>query len=187
MKYVGDIPGGEYGCIVADPPWETKIGGVFRKYPYGIMTLQELYLMEPMIYDRTTTDAHLWLWTTNPLLLDGTALSLCKVWGFEPRGLLTWDKELVGLGWWLRGRTEHCIWATRRQKRLHKSAVLSTLIREKRTRHSRKPEAFWQYPESLSPAPRLDLFATSRRTGWTSMVYAGDNVWAIKSRQSQAL
>jgi hypothetical protein len=55
-------------------------------------------------------DCVLWLWTTNAHLLSGDALAVCKAWGFEPKTILTWAKDKMGFGVWLRGQTEHCIW-----------------------------------------------------------------------------
>jgi len=34
-------------------------------------------------------------------------------WGFEQKTILTWAKDKMGNGAWLRGQTEHCIMAVR--------------------------------------------------------------------------
>jgi N6-adenosine-specific RNA methylase IME4 len=175
MQYQGVIPDQKYGCIVADPPWPGgKTIGAFghsrRGWRYQQMPIPELESMSILLLPRLQDNAHLWMWTTNMFLVSGVSLNLCKVWGFTPRSILTWDKELMGLGRWLRGQTEHCILATRGSVSLAKGLNLRTLIRERRRAHSQKPEAFWKYPETLSPGPRLELFARCERPGWTSII-----------------
>ncbi len=44
----------------------------------------------------------------------------------------------------------------------------STLIRAPRGRHSEKPALFYAMIEDMGEAPRLEMFARSRRAGWTS-------------------
>ena len=82
-------------------------------------------------------DAILFLWVTNPMLLDGSGPRVCRAWGFEPKQLITWIKGRIaierrgndysydpndyegklvlscGLGHYTRGATEHLILATR--------------------------------------------------------------------------
>lgn len=79
--------------------------------------------------------AFLWLWVTNPFLLDGSGVRVCRAWGFEPKQIVPWVKgrltlevnrdtpqypfeypKLVlntGMGHITRGVTEHLIVATR--------------------------------------------------------------------------
>jgi N6-adenosine-specific RNA methylase IME4 len=41
------------------------------------------------------------------------ALVLVRHWGFRQKTILTWVKDRMGVGEWLRGQTEHCILAVR--------------------------------------------------------------------------
>jgi N6-adenosine-specific RNA methylase IME4 len=42
-----------------------------------------------------------------------------------------------------------------------------SIMREEKTKHSRKPECFVQMEETLYPnCPRLELFQRVKRTGW---------------------
>ena len=111
-------------------------------------------------------DCVLWLWTTNAFMDD--ALALVAEWGFTQKTILTWDKQKLGLGDWLRNVTEHCILAVR-GKPVVTLTNQTTLISEARREHSRKPEAFYSLVESLCPAPeggRLEMFAREPRKGW---------------------
>ena len=41
------------------------------------------------------------------------AFEVLDAWGFELKTILTWVKDRMGTGDWLRGQTEHCILAIR--------------------------------------------------------------------------
>ena len=56
-------------------------------------------------------DCTLWLWTTNAHHRD--AYAVLDAWGFEHKTTLTWFKDKMGVGHWLRGQTEHCLMAVR--------------------------------------------------------------------------
>lgn len=79
------------------------------------------------------------------------------------------SRELrIGMGRTVRNAHETCIVATRgRPTRL--AANVPSVIFAPRGRHSRKPEAFRDLVERLAPGPYLELFARTRRKGWTCM------------------
>jgi len=97
---------------------------------------------------------------------------LLEDWGFELKSILTWDKEHIAIGKWLRSQTEHCILAIK-GKPYYNNTKYGTLIREKRTNHSTKPEAFYKMVEEICAGRKLDYFARKPREGWE--VY-GDEV-----------
>ena len=101
------LPSGPFRVIVADPPWQYDTGG---NLPYPTMPLNEIKNME--IEEIAEDDAILWLWATNAHLR--VAFEVVDAWGFEYRSLLTWVKDRMGTGDWLRGKTEHCLLAIRR-------------------------------------------------------------------------
>jgi N6-adenosine-specific RNA methylase IME4 len=86
--------------------------------------------------------------------------------------MLTWDKEHFGTGRWLRSQTEHCILAIK-GKPFYNNTKWGTLIREKRTEHSVKPEIFYKMVDEICTGRKLDYFARKKREGWD--VY-GDEV-----------
>lgn len=155
----------KYRTIVADPPWhydnratdETHRG----RLPYASMTLDEIRALP--VSEWAAADAVLWLWTTNAHIEH--AFGVARAWGFEPKTILTWAKDRMGLGDWLRGQTEHCLMAGRGRPLLTLTNE-TTLLHGRRTEHSRKPDTFYELVERVSPGPHLEMFARRRRFGW---------------------
>lgn len=167
------FPKGPFGTILVDPPWpyRQKFGATIRGHlPYETMTEDEIKAF-PVGY-LAAKDCILFLWTTNSHL--PLALECAASWGFEYKTMVTWDKLRLGMGYWLRGQTEHLILAIRgnpRDKFVGPNGAAghawSTIIRESRGPHSAKPETSYQMIEYLGPDPKIELFARTRRPGWT--------------------
>ncbi|MFC1835353.1 MT-A70 family methyltransferase [Thermodesulfobacteriota bacterium] len=111
------------------------------------------------------TDCLLWLWTTNAFLHD--AYHIIDAWGFAPKTVLTWIKDRMGLGDWLRGQTEHCILGVK-GKPVVALTNQTTALSGQRRKHSRKPDEFYSLVESLCPGSKIELFARQKRDGWAS-------------------
>lgn len=159
-----------YRCIVADPPWPTTTGPSFgaggnghNPLPYPTMTIAEIKALP--VGAIADAQAHLYLWTTNRFVQ--TAYEVVAAWGFRPSALLTWCKAPMGsgLGDAFGITTEHVLFAHRGGLR-PLCRVPSTWWQWKRGAHSAKPEAFLDIVESVSPGPRLELFARRHRLGW---------------------
>jgi N6-adenosine-specific RNA methylase IME4 len=108
-------------------------------------------------------DAILWLWTTNAHLR--FAFDVVEAWGFEYKSLLTWVKDRMGTGDWLRGQTEHCLLAIRGQP-VFLNGSHPTFIQAARREHSRKPDEFYVMVEAACPGSKVELFAREPRAGW---------------------
>ena len=156
--------------ILADPPWNERGGGKIKRGAdrhYPLMKTPEIIeLVRPFVTHAANPDTHLYLWTTNNFLPD--ALTCISSWGYRYITILTWDKEIIGLGQYFRGQTEHLIFAVRGQYVPAKCRTQSTLIRGRRGRHSAKPEEAYAKIEAVSPGPYLELFARTERPGWTA-------------------
>lgn len=159
------LPTGKYHVLVADPPWpytkrssDTTHRGTI---PYPSMSIEEIE--ELSIGDLAHEDCILWLWTTNAFMAD--AHGLAQSWGFEVKTILTWAKDRMGVGDWLRGQTEHCLLAVR-GKPVVTLSNQTTLLRGRVGEHSQKPQEFYRLVESLCPGSKCELFARSRRDGW---------------------
>ncbi len=159
------LPVGPFRVIVLDPPWmyESRKEDVTHRgrNQYPDMTQEEICALP--VADLAHDDCVVWLWTTNAFMRD--AYECLDVWGFQCKTILTWDKVNLGLGDYLRNVTEHCLLATRGRPTL----VLTnqtTMIREVRREHSRKPEAFYDLVESLCPGSKLEMFSRTPRNGW---------------------
>lgn len=153
-----ELPTGPFQVIVADPPWRYECG---NNLPYPTMDIEEIKAMP--VDDIAADDAILWLWTTNAHLR--VAFDVVEAWGFEYKTLLTWVKDRMATGEWLRGQTEHCMLAAR-GKPVFVNRNHTTVLEAVRREHSRKPEEFYRVVEATSPGNKLELFCRELREGW---------------------
>lgn len=167
-----------YRTIVADPPWAYEQSQIpttsktARTRPessaqYPTMTVDEICALAVPADD----NAHLYLWTTNPLLPE--AFRVVEAWDFTYRTLLTWHKQgTLGMGYYFRGETEHILFATRGHAPIEAAKRVRNWFDAPRCGHSVKPDVFLDIVESVSPEPRLEMFARrARLNGWD---YWGD-------------
>jgi N6-adenosine-specific RNA methylase IME4 len=131
--------------------------------PYPTIGLEKIGMLP--IGELADSDAHLYVWTVNAYLRD--TYDLVRGWGFKPTTLLTWCKQPhgIGLGGIFIQTTEHVLFA-RRGSLPAQTRVDTTWWLWKRGKHSAKPEAFLDIVETVSPAPRLEMFARRNRLGW---------------------
>jgi N6-adenosine-specific RNA methylase IME4 len=164
------LPGrGPYRVITADPPWETVRGDDPSRQgmpDYPLMTIAEIAAMP--VASIAAEDSILWLWTTNYQLLTAGALNVLGAWGFRPIQIVTWVKESIKVGHWLRGQSEQCIFAIRGRPIVELTDESTVLFaRASGREHSRKPAEFYSMVEQLCPAPRYaELFSRTARKNW---------------------
>jgi N6-adenosine-specific RNA methylase IME4 len=157
---------GPYRVIVADPPWPYDVRQEDPSHrgvtPYPQMSLDQIRSLP--VASLAHDDCILWIWTTNFHMLH--AYAMIDAWGFAPQTILTWVKDRMGTGAWLRGQTEHCVLATRGKP----TVVLknqTTALLAPRGAHSEKPDGFYDLVEALCPAPRYAyLFSRNVRPRW---------------------
>lgn len=161
------LPTGPFRVIVADPPWEYEKRAADPSHrgnlPYPSLALEEIKALP--VRSLAAEDAVLWLWTTNAHMQ--VVFEVVEAWGFESKTILTWVKDRMGTGDWLRGQTEHCILAARGRPVItltNQTTVLRGAVRE----HSRKPDSFYELVESLCPGTKVELFARAARKGWVA-------------------
>lgn len=84
--------------------------------------------------------------------------------------MITWMKDKGGLGQYFRGKTEHCLFGVRGNLTYKivdgKRQQGVTGFFAPRTEHSKKPEDMREMIETVSYAPRIELFARERFDGW---------------------
>ena len=156
-----------YGVILADPPWRYDFSRsnsrkVENQYP--TMTTPDIAKVLPQSI--VARDAVLFLWATMPKLRD--AFTVMDAWGFEYKTGGVWDKVTLGMGYYFRGQHELLLVGTRGAPGCPQmSARPGSIFREKRGRHSRKPEISYLIVEGMYPdAKRLEMFAREPRPGW---------------------
>jgi len=180
----------KYSVVYADPPWNQKAGPnlsggykvvdgkqVFNaksnrseNLPYKTMSVQEIAALG--VKNIVEKDAHLYLWVTNKYLLEAAAV--IEAWGFKYSTSIIWQKNIMGggLGGAYRISHEQLLFCTRGNLKAT-DRVLGTVFNEKRPYvngfpcHSKKPDKFAEMIERVSPGTRIELFARSKRFGWS--------------------
>lgn len=171
---------------MADPPWaylngSVPMGGVDKHFA----TMTNIDIAELPVRDWVDDDAHLYLWVTNPRLFaqghDGGVgpHEILQAWGFRYITLLTWLKPGLGLGYYFRGCTEHVLFGVRGQAPIPGEIRLANYFTGPRAEHSRKPDAFLDMVETVSPGPYLEMFSRRARFGW--------DVWGNESLNTAQL
>jgi len=150
-------------------------------------------LAELPVIEMVRPDAHLYMWTVNAYVEQ--SYELARRWGFRPVTLLTWCKTPRGLG--LGGAfvqtTEFVLFCRRGSLRANKRVDTSWWNWKRPEQgtgpmHSRKPDAFLDLVEEMSPGPYLELFARRARFGWD---YWGDeslgtaNMVGVSNQESE--
>lgn len=204
-----------YKSIVADPPWQydnvlDMSDGINRSAmsQYATLDLDQVKSFtrtEPVSSIHTTRqpygvgcnvlgdtfaeDSLLWLWVTNPFLLDGSAIEVAKAWGYTPKQIVTWVKGRlsidqshpdydeaklvlqIGMGRHLRGCTEHLLLCTRgRTMAMIQDKGVPNFFVAPRGAHSEKPdEAYALIQRAIGDVPSLDIFARKRRPGYDAI------------------
>lgn len=184
---------GQYKMVVADPPWHFRARTALQmanwtsrrdaEKHYPVMTVEDIAALP--VREIVAPDAHLLLWITGPLLIEGKHIPIMKAWGFKPSSVaFTWVKlkrsidvrqlrlaatqesDLhVGLGLTTRKNAEFCLLGRRgNAKRLSKSVreIILSPVRE----HSRKPEEFYRRAQQYACGPYLEMFSREHRPGW---------------------
>lgn len=161
------LPEGKFHVIVSDPPWayESRAADTTHRAanPYPSMTGDEIKAMP--VGERAHDNCILWLWTTNAFMV--LAHEVAEAWGFKVKTILTWGKDRMGTGDWLRGQTEHCLMCVR-GKPVVTLTNQTTLLNGPMREHSRKPDEFYALVEKLCPGIKCELFSRENRDGWAA-------------------
>ncbi len=158
---------GNFEVIVIDPPWQYNTSDdagynseSFRgTTPYPTMTIEQI----KNIKIPASKDSVIWLWTTQKHMR--YAFDILDSWGFVDKAILTWVKNKMGIGKWLRSKSEFCIMAVKGKPIINltnQTTVLEANVRE----HSRKPDEFYAMVDNLCVGRKLDYFSREKRDGW---------------------
>tara|TARA_B100000900_G_scaffold158012_1_gene134253 strand:- start:675 stop:1274 length:600 start_codon:yes stop_codon:yes gene_type:complete len=153
-----------------------------------IETINNWFVQNPI-----APESHLYMWAVNSFTAGANqgidpALEVCKRIGFKPVTLIPWIKKNVGSPTPYGMRyTEMCIFAVKydkgagRRTRYSGTNEVESVPNGKglcsskdyviadRRQHSRKPDEFYQYVQSRSKGPYLDLYSRTNRPNWTSV------------------
>jgi N6-adenosine-specific RNA methylase IME4 len=161
------LPNGTFNLIYADPPWQ--LGNPTSAYApenhYPTMALEEIKDLEVPAVD----DAVLFLWAVASKLPE--ALQAMEAWSFEYKTCLTWVKDWIGLGTWVRHRHELLLLGRRgNYPPPEPEDRPDSVFEAPRGRHSAKPACVYELIERAYPhASKLELFARGvPRAGWSA-------------------
>lgn len=180
-----------YRTVVVDPPWQPELGDTWRSRLrdkagpqrfYNTLSLEQIISIRPCL----DTQAHLYIWCLSAHADWG--FTLARAWGGTPITMLTWKKSGLGVGRF-RCNTEHVVVARIGPRAgnpfgfggRHSQATAGTLFDWPRGRHSEKPDDFYRLVETLSPPPRLDMYARRERDGWA--VWGDQVVEKLETKQ----
>lgn len=161
-----------YPVIYADPPWRFEVRSEetgrekSAENHYPTMPTAELAGLLAQLGGVAADNGVLFLWATNPMLLDG--LRTLQAWGFTYVHHWIWDKEVAGTGYWGRDRHELLLIGRRGDAVAPLPGTQpETVYRERKGRHSAKPDWFAEQIERLYPGiARIELFSRDPRPGW---------------------
>lgn len=156
-----------YDVILADPPWRYRVAAVPRiaiENHYPTLSIEEIASLN--VADIAADDCVLFLWTTTAKLEE--SFTVVRAWGFEYVTSAVWDKERIGLGYYFRGQHEFLLVCKRgAPPKPAEGSRPSSVIRERRTKHSVKPQRAYEIIEAMYPnARKAELFARNHRPGW---------------------
>jgi len=166
------LPDAKYRVIYADPPW--SYGNTQPDYHteqrdhYPVMPLADICAMP--VAALCEPDSVLFLWVTSPILEE--SFQVIKAWGFRYKASFVWDKVLHNMGHYNSVRHEFLLIATRGSGVPEVAKLFDSVVSQERTKHSQKPEIFYEIIETLYPSgKRIELFSRSPRDGWDAYGY----------------
>lgn len=166
IKEEAELPNGKYHVILADPPWQYSNSGLAwsAENQYPTLSIQEI--KEIPVKDLLEENAILFMWITNPILAEGW--EVIRSWGFSYKTCMVWVKESTVPGFFVNGRHELLLIATKGQMQPTGDKPNSVIFGEVE-RHSKKPDGVYSIIEGMFPeSKRLELFARNTRDGWES-------------------
>jgi len=163
----------KYDIIYADPPWKQAKGGKRRCRPnqgkdldYPVLSIRDIKDILGNYESET-----LFMWTIDKFLFK--AQEMGESLGFKLHARIIWDKTNgIAPAFTVRYSHEYLLWMYKSpMPKIEKDVrgKYTTVLREKATKHSKKPVCAYELIESLYPhQSRIELFARNRREGWAS-------------------
>lgn len=170
-----ELPQGDFGVILADPPWTFRNGkgglSGLASTQYPCMTVAEIAAVP--VKNIGAENCALFMWTTSSMLADGVHLEIMRSWNFRPVTIAfvwnkTWasGKPYCGMGFYTRAGAEYCLLGIRGKVKRKSKSILQVITAPRVHRHSQKPDEQYERIEALFDGPYLEMFARQRREGW---------------------
>lgn len=165
------LPKGKYQIIYADPPWfygqeqhgkEEQETVLASHYPS--MPTEDICALP--IKDLAADNSVLFLWTTSPKLFESK--SVIDAWGFDYKTSMIWDKVKHNVGYYVSVRHEFLLICTRGSYLPDSNKLVDSVQTIERTKHSEKPERFYEIIEEMYQGKKIELFSRKKRKEWDS-------------------
>lgn len=167
----------KYSIIYADPPWQKKKGGLRKSRPnqsreldYETISIEKI--KEILSVVKTEERHNFFVWTIDEFLWD--CEKMMNELGYSLHCRMIWDKENgVAPAFTIRYSHEYLLWFYKKGKMLKPVSEMrgkfTTVLREKSTKHSKKPEYAYKMLENMFPeVKKIELFARNTREDWDS-------------------
>lgn len=158
----------KFRTILADPPWDYKMWGKMGRHRspekhYPVLSLDDIATLPVSLV--AADNCVLLLWTTWPLLAEGSMQAILSGWGFEGKTGFPWLKlsrdmiPRMGTGYHARACTEPLLIATRGKPPCPEPwERLEGVLFSKLGEHSAKPDTIYSRAE-LYDGPYLEMFS----------------------------
>lgn len=167
----------KYSIVYADPAWQKKKGGVRKARPnqnreldYKTISLDEI--QEILSSVKTEEKHNFFVWTVDEFL--HSTEDMMKELGYILHARMIWDKENgVAPAFTVRYSHEYLLWFYKKGNMLKPipeyRGKFTTVLREKSTKHSKKPEcAYIMLEKMFGNVNKIELFARHNRDNWDS-------------------
>lgn len=154
--------------ILADPPWKYNFSETDARKIENHYDTEDVTCMVDHIPE-TQPNCILMMWATAPKLKE--AFELMKLWKFSYKTCAVWDKEKIGMGYWFRGQHELLLVGVKGNVSPPlEDFRVSSVFRESRTEHSKKPECVYSWIEkAFADKVRLEMYCRNPRDGWQAL------------------
>ena len=166
-----------YGIIYSDPAWEQTKGNIRACRPnqrknldYNTCSLMEIESIHKNAFELCDDKCNVFMWTIDKYLFQTE--KMMENLGYVVHARLIWDKcNGVAPAFTVRYSHEYLLWFYRKGHMLMPSSQTrgkyTTVIREKSTVHSHKPECVYKMLDEMFPSvEKLELFARNGKDGW---------------------
>ena len=168
----------KYDIIYTDPPWKQSKGNLRkcrpkqgRDFDYSTCELAEIEKIHSVALKKISSQKHnVFMWTIDKYLHE--AEKMMDRLGYTLHARMIWDKgNGVAPAFTVRFSHEYLLWFYKKNQLLMPCkdvrGKFTTVLREKATKHSRKPLCAYQMIENLFPdSSKIELFARQQVAGW---------------------
>lgn len=169
----------KFEIVYTDPPWKQTKGGLRKARPnqtkeldYQTMSFEDIKELHKHVFDNICEETHtVFMWTIDKFLYQTE--EMMGELGYKLHARMIWDKTNgVAPAFTVRYSHEYLLWFYKpKMIKINEDArgKYTTVIREKATKHSKKPLAAYEMIEDLYPEQtKIELFARNTRDGWYS-------------------